>query len=57
MSERAMPTGCVAGESCLFTIAPLGCGGAMVVSTPYGGLRTGAVSATIDCTPHILHYI
>ena len=26
----------------------------MVASTPYGGLRNGEVSATIDCTPHIL---
>jgi hypothetical protein len=28
-----------------------------MASTPYGGLRTGAVSATLGCTPHLLHYI
>src|SRR5262249_59320114 len=27
----------------------------MVASTSYGGLRNGDVSATIGCTPHILH--
>jgi len=27
----------------------------MVASTLYGGLRTGDLSATIGCTPHILH--
>jgi len=49
-----MPTGCGLRPSCPLTISPLGCGGEMVASTPYGGLRNGDVSATIDCTPHIL---
>jgi len=29
----------------------------MVASPPYGGVRTGAVAATIGCTLHILHLL
>ena len=29
----------------------------MVVSTPYGDLRHGEVSATVGCTPYIYIYI
>src|SRR5215510_7084176 len=57
MSTGAVPPECGPHPSCPITIAPLGCGGELVASTPYGGVRTGAVSATIGGTPQYITYI